>query len=140
MAKVLVVTDYTGVLHITPVGNVSFYQNRNQVYKKQQYGYQQMEEAEALKYVEANKGRDPKFVKPAETSKLIASKDEEIEKLKAQLAALQKADEESQLTAKEVIEKIKAATTASEVQALSASDKRATVIAASAAKLEELKK
>lgn len=89
MAKVLVVTDYAGTLHITPIGNASFYLGRNQVIKNKQFKLKQMEEQEALDYVQANKGSDPNFVNPTKASELLADRDKEIEDLRKQLALLQ---------------------------------------------------
>ncbi len=159
MAKALVVTDYSGSLHITPLGNKSYYQKQNKLIKTKQFGLQEMDEEDAKKFVEDNKGRDPKFVRPADTKKIIDSKDKQIEDLKAQIAALMATNQNgsgsdqtkqtpsqetdssiTQLKAVEVIEKIKAATTSDEVNVLASGDTRATVIAAAAAKLEELKK
>lgn len=143
MAKVLVVTDYSGALHITPTGNKNYYLKQNRLIKNKQFGLQEMDEDAAYKFVEDNKGRDPKYVKPSDTQRILGQKDKQIEDLRAQIEALQKGGAngtDGPLKATEVIDKIKAATTAEEVQALAKDDTRATVIAAAASKLEDLKK
>ena len=88
MAKVLIVTDYAGNLHITPLGNKGYYQSRNVLVTEKQFKLQEMEEDEAVEYVEKHKGTDPGFVKPADAGKLIADKDAEIAALRAKLEEL----------------------------------------------------
>lgn len=138
MSKVLVVTDYAGGLHITPLGNKNYYVKQNKLIKTKQFGLQEMEEDVAQKFVEDNKGIDPKYVPATDSRKVIADKDAQIEALQKQVAALQV--DTSSVTAKDLIEKIKAATTVEEVKGLAGGDTRATVIAAAAAQIEALQK
>jgi len=88
MAKVLVVTDYGGWLHIVPVNNKNWHLERNKVIKDKQYRPKEMEEEEANKFYDDNNGADPSFVSPKKANQMIASKDDEIKQLKEQLAAL----------------------------------------------------
>jgi len=88
MAKVLVVTDYGGWLHIVPVNNKNWHLERNKVIKDKQYRLKEMEEEEADKFYADNNGADPSFVSPKKANAMIASKDDEIKALKEQLAQL----------------------------------------------------
>lgn len=98
MAKVLLVTDYNGVLHITPLGNLNYYKSQNERNKgNQQFSFKEIEEKDAEAFVKKNKGIDPDFVKPADAKSLLSeknseleAKDAEIEKLKAELEAAKK--------------------------------------------------
>lgn len=90
-AKLLVVTDYSGNLHIVPLGNKAFYQGRNNVIKTKQFKFRELDEKAAYEFVEKHGGVDPDHVTPAKAVSLISDKDAEIESLKAQLAELQKA-------------------------------------------------
>lgn len=95
MAKVLVVTDYSGNLHITPLGNKSYYQAQNAKIKTKQFGLQEMDEKEAIKLMEDNNGIDPKFRTPTQAAKVIDDKDAELNRLREQLK--QKDEEEAKL-------------------------------------------
>jgi adenylosuccinate synthase len=141
--KVLIVTDYTGNLHITPVGNKGFYQSRNRLVKGKQFKFREgMTEAEAEEFVKKNKGKDPDHINLSGAEKIIKDKDAEIEELKKQLAEKQKGGSsdagtsdagtgEAPKTAKELIDLIKAATTADEVNALvSQTEERKSVLEA----------
>jgi hypothetical protein len=119
MANVLMVTDYAGRLHIMPLGNKPFFQSRNKTVKSKQYVFREMEEKAAYEFNEKNKGVDPDFITAKKAVNVIQDKDAEIERLKAQLAALQaKPAEKAGDTAVEVIARIKAATTVEELSAL----------------------
>jgi hypothetical protein len=103
MAKVLVVTDYAGRLHITPAGNKAYYQAQNQRNKLQQYTFREMEgdskgdqPSEAEQFVAKNFGIDPSFKTPKQAAEVIADKDAEIRALREQLQAAQKASPEIQ--------------------------------------------
>ncbi|GEO08769.1 hypothetical protein [Segetibacter aerophilus] len=90
MSKVLLVTDYAGGLHITPVANKDFYQSRNNAVKDKQFKFKEMAEDEAYKFVEKNSGIDPDFKAPKQINKVIEDKDAEIRELRAALAAAKK--------------------------------------------------
>lgn len=155
MAKVLLVTDYAGNLHITPVGNKAFYTSRNKVVTDKQFKMKVLEEEEAYAFVEKNKGQDPEFVTVAGAQKAIASKelelaakDDEIAKLKAELEAARKnqggtggAKDEESVNAADLVAKINAATTVDEAHSLVGDgETRKTVLDALTKKLAQLSK
>lgn len=143
--KVLVVTDWFGNLHINPLGNAAYYQAANERNKKTPYQYKviTMGEAEAEKFVNDNKGSDPKWVKPGDAVASVHEKDARIKELEEQLAELKGKSggtADGKVPAKELIEKINAATTAEEIDELVSKDEeRTTVIDAAKAKRKELK-
>lgn len=85
MAKVLLVTDYSGYLHITPTGNKTYYESKNVVNRDRKYKLKEMEEADAHKFVTDNNGIDPTFTAPAQQTQIINTQQEELEKLREQL-------------------------------------------------------
>jgi hypothetical protein len=93
MNNVLLVTDYSGNLHITPVGNASFYKAQNQLIKDKQYKLKEMKEDEAMEFVKNNKGRDPEFISTADSASIVAEKNAKIEELQKQLEAGNSNDE-----------------------------------------------
>jgi hypothetical protein len=146
--KVLIVTDFTGNLHIVPIGNKAYYQARNQVNKNLQYKFKEgLTEEEALNFVKENNGIDPTFTTPATASDVIANKDKQLadkvsenEQLKKQLEELQaKLDNSNKLTAADVIIKITEAKSEEEVNTLIVGETRKTVLDAAAKKIAELK-
>lgn len=86
MAKVLVVTDYSGMLHITPQGNKDYYTAQNKLNRDKQYGMQEMEEDAANEFVAKNFGVDPKFKGFNPPTETINRQEEEIKRLREQLA------------------------------------------------------
>jgi hypothetical protein len=96
MAEKLVVTDYSGRLHIVPIGNKDYYQAQNQRNKLQQYTFQEMDEEKAHEFVAKNLGIDPKFKTPKQAADVIADKDAEIKALREQLKAAQESNPELQ--------------------------------------------
>jgi hypothetical protein len=85
----LLLTNYTGVLQIVPLGNRPFFEAQNKTVKKYQYKFREMTYQDAVDFVEKHNGRDPDFMTPARTASILSDKDRQIEDLKAQLAALQ---------------------------------------------------
>jgi len=83
------VTDAVGTLHKTPLGNKPTYQSRNRILGDKAYKIQEMEETEIDDFMEKHDGIDPEFVTPSKANEMIASKDDTIKQLQAQLAALQ---------------------------------------------------
>lgn len=144
--KVLIVTDYSGVMHITPMANKSFYQSRNVVVKDKKFTFREhFTEEEALKFVADNQGIDPNFVTPAKVQQTIASKDEEIALLKEKLAAMENSGNKAgealvKDKAVEVITKIQAAQSINEVNEIVGDDTRKTVIDAANNRIAELTK
>ena len=89
-AKVLIVTDYAGNLHIVPPRNKGYYQSRNQVVKEKQYRFREIHsEAEAEKFLKDNNGKDPDFITPKKAVIMIAEKSAENDELKAKIAELE---------------------------------------------------
>lgn len=142
MANVLLVTDYAGQLHITPIGNKAFYQNRNKIVKTKQYKFREMSEEDANAFVVKNKGADPEHLTAQKAAGMINDKDAEIAALKKQLEELQagKAKKEYADTADVVIAKIIAAETIDQVDELVKDDERKTVVNAADKKRAELTK
>jgi len=86
MAEALLITDPFGMLHVVPTGNRDFYESRNRVNTTQQYGIKEMDEAEALQFVQDNKGVDPGFTPPAQQQNVINTQQEELDRLRKALA------------------------------------------------------
>ena len=145
MAKVLVIRKTDKTIHVVPLENKAVLQafsNRSKLGWK----FEEMEEEEAkdLPFI------DKDYVTAAEAQNIVKSlevankeKDDEIDELRKKLAALQGGGSEnagsgSSGTAKELIEKINAATTAEKVTTLLGSDERVTVKDAADKKLAAL--
>ena len=88
MAKVVVVTNPTGYMHINPLETRDFYQQMNVRVKdtSKHYKVQEMEQAEAEKFVADNSSFDPNFKSPKQVQAAIADKDAEIKRLRDELA------------------------------------------------------
>jgi hypothetical protein len=141
--NVLLVTDWFGILHVTPAGNKSYYESQNAKNKNLQFGIKEMSEKDAYAFVDKNKGVDPNFVKPGDANKIISEKDQKIKDLEAELEKLKAgsaASTDTKVPAKELIEKINAVTKPEEIDELVTKDEdRVTVIDAAKAKRKELK-
>jgi hypothetical protein len=151
--KVLLITDYFGVLHITPLGNKNFYVSRNAKNDKYKFVIREMSPEEAEGFVKQHEGRDPDFIKVGEANKMIADKNAKIKELEAELARLRPATADNDIigidipplsdkvTATELIDKINAASTSAEIDELVDKDEtRKTVINAAKVKLESFSK
>ncbi|HRH60147.1 MAG TPA: hypothetical protein PL045_06225 [Chitinophagaceae bacterium] len=137
MSKVLVVTDYSGVLHITPLGNKPYYERQNNKNKSRAFLFREMEEKEAIDFVAKNKGTDPDYVRPQDLQKVLNNKDSEIESLKAKLAALE-ASSAQPPSANELVTKINASDSVDEIKKLAEGDTRKTVIDAAEKRITAL--
>jgi len=93
-AKILLVTNYFGFMHIVPTGNKDFYQSHNHNNPDKQYSWQEMDEDKANAYIEENNGFDPKFKTSKQSVKEVTAKDEEIQRLKDELAQAAEKDSE----------------------------------------------
>lgn len=140
--KVLVVTDYSGNLHITPVGNKAYYQSRNKLVKTKQYKFREdMTETEAEEFIKTNNGKDPGFVNVSKVDQVLAEKDNEIAELRKLLAEKNEGNGSNdnttvvKQTAKEVIALIETATDAEAVNKLIEGEERKSVLDAATKKL-----
>jgi hypothetical protein len=88
-ARVLLVTDYAGALHIVPLGNKAYYESRNKIIRNKQFRLREMNEADALEEIKRCNGVDESFGSTPEADRKLANKDAEIEALKKKLAKLE---------------------------------------------------
>lgn len=136
--QVLVVTDYTGNLHVTPFNNKSYYLSRNLLMRNkpnQQYKIQEFDSEEAANgFISKNNGMDPKYVAPADIQQELSLKDKEIADLRKKLEDLQKP------TVATVVEQVKASQSAEEVQQIAGQYEDAEIAKAAQARIKELSK
>lgn len=81
-------------MHSVPLINLDFYKTHNVNNPEKPYKWEEMDEKEALDYIEKHDSVDPKFVSPKKAVQINAQKDAEINRLKDELGAAAKAKEE----------------------------------------------
>jgi hypothetical protein len=148
MSKVLVIRKTDKTIHQVPLANkATLMAYNNRLPDAEKWGIEEMEEEEAKKlpfideaYVTAAEAQD----KAKELAATVEQKDAKILELEAKLAALNAGSNSTDLVltksmnVEPAVEKINAATTAEEVNAMVAGDTRATIVKAVEAKLTAL--
>jgi BMFP domain-containing protein YqiC len=144
-AKVLIVTDYAGNLHIAQPRNKGYYQSRNQVVKEKQYRFREgYSEAEAEKFLKDNNGKDPDFITAKKAVIMIAEKSAENDELKAKIAELEAklagdgGKDSSKKTVQDIVIEVNLAETVDAVKTLADGVTAKKVIDAATARIAEL--
>ena len=142
--KVLLVTDYSGVLHITPLANKSYYQGKNNIIKDKKFILKEVDEDEANEFVTKNNGIDPDHISPTKAKALLSDKDTQLDAATKRIAELEaaladgKKPADNTNSAQDVIIRINLATTVDEVNEVLGTDARKTVLDAATKRISEL--